>query len=440
MTKIALLMTGSELMAGDILDTNAPFLAQQLKAVGFHIHEKVSVGDSLEQLQTSISRLSAANNVLIINGGLGPTSDDLTAEVLAHSAKQPLITHAKALHHLNQWCSARQFEMSDSQLKQCQLPQTATIFEGSPGSACGFYLTVGTCLVIATPGVPSELKAITTQSILPLLQQRFNTHEFQPWQRFQVFGIGETSIQALIDEQAPTLSQYYEIGYRAQLTQVELKLKRLQTPHTLTDDEYKAQQEKANAQKQRCLNAVSPYIFAEGESSLAVALSKVLKNQSLSLGVAESCTGGLMAKEITSLAGASQCFNGGIVSYSNAVKTSVLGVSQETLNTYGAVSEHTAREMLQGCFTTLACDVAISVTGIAGPSGGSSDKPVGSVYIAYGSRQEQHCLSLCIPFERSAFQQLVCSIGFDCLRRFMLKLPNNTGFTERYQLGKRSTD
>lgn len=434
MPRISLLMTGSEIMAGDIIDTNAPFLAQQLTSIGFHVDEKVSVGDSVKSLTANISRLCAANQVLIINGGLGPTSDDLTAEVLSHVAQCPLEEHQEAKQHIEQWCKVRKFELNKSQLKQCLLPSTANIFKESPGSACGFYLNIGQCLVIATPGVPSELKKITTQAILPLLQQHFALGTQSPWMRYQLFGIGETSIQSLIDQHASQLNTFYDIGYRAQLTQVELKLKRLPSPASQSKDATTEQNSLAEEEKAKCLSAVSHFIFDEGESTLAVALSKALTDKKLSLGLAESCTGGLISKEITALAGASSYFNGAVVSYSNDVKQGVLGVKASTLKQHGAVSEATAREMLQGCFSQLNCSVAISVTGIAGPAGGTNERPVGTVYIAYGSKESQHCIGLCVPFERSAFQNLVCTIALDSLRRFILELPVNQGFTERYKL------
>ncbi|MCK5880497.1 MAG: CinA family nicotinamide mononucleotide deamidase-related protein [Sinobacterium sp.] len=434
MTRIALLMTGSEIMAGDIIDTNAPFIAQQLTSIGFRINEKVSVGDDINSLNTSISRLTQENQVLIINGGLGPTSDDLTALVLSQVSGYPLEENAQARQHIEQWCIERQFEINPSQLKQCLLPSTASIFNDSPGSACGFSLQVGQCLVIATPGVPSELKAITSNAITPLLTQCFQLEQQAPWQRFQLFGIGETSIQALIDSHAPKLSQYFEVGYRAQLTQVELKLRRLPSEPSLSNDAMAQQDADAASAKASCLDAIDHFIFGEGSCNLATALSEALNDKSQTLGLAESCTGGLIAQQITALEGASQYFNGGIVSYSNEVKRSILGVKASTLEQYGAVSEKTALEMLDGCLKQCACDVALSITGIAGPGGGSAEKPVGTVYIAYGSRQQQHCLALCVPFERSSFQALCCAIALDSLRRFVLQLPLNKGFTERYKI------
>lgn len=432
MPRIALLMTGSEIMAGDIVDSNAPYIAQALQTLGLHVDEKVSVGDKISSLSQSITRLANDNQLLFINGGLGPTEDDLTCAALSRVTGHPLAEHSEGKKHIEQWCQQRHVTFTQQQLKQAMLPTDATIFVDSPGSACGFYCTIKGCLVIATPGVPSELKSILQQSILPLLASRFKIKQSRQWQHFQLFGLGESRIENIIHQYSPNLQDYYEVGFRAQMSQVELKLRRLPQSPEENQEALQVLEKEAQKVKRLALDALSEYIFTQGSGSLAQELSFILKKNQLRLGLAESCTGGLIAKEITALAGASSFFQGGIVAYSNDIKSSLLAVSDSTLETQGAVSEACAREMLLGCLAHCHCDVGISVTGVAGPSGGSAEKPAGTVFIAYGSKSTQHCLALCIPFERNAFQSLVCSIALDSLRRFIAGLPINQGLAHRF--------
>jgi len=423
MTKIALLMTGSELLAGDIQDSNSTWLAQTLKDADFHIQQKITVGDDLDAIIQALNFLSQHNDLILMNGGLGPTNDDLTAEALALFSGQPLQRHKQAEQHLMHWCEKRNYPLSDRQLKQCELPEQAQIFSASPGSACAFYIKTEGCTIIATPGVPSELKTIITEQGISFLQKQFGYKTKSHWQRFQCFGLGESNIQQLLDEKCPSLKDYYDIGYRAQSTQVELKLRAL-----------KYECEAALSAKQQCLSLLDDVIFAEGASTHAEALVNALQTQNLSLGLAESCTGGLIASQITAQAGVSNVFMGGIVCYSNSIKHAHLAVPSSILETQGAVSEACAKAMLDGTLAAFNTDLAIAVTGIAGPSGASKDKPLGTVYISFGSNELQHCIKFCIPLARVHFQQVAAALACDLLRRFVLNKPLLGPAIKRYQV------
>ncbi len=417
---LCLLMTGSELMSGDTLDSNSAFLGQVFNEYGIDIIEKVTVGDDEQQLKEQLLRLANSYDVIFMNGGLGPTQDDLSAKILADVCNVPIIRHRKAEEHVLQWCQARGLNVNAANLKQADLPANTTIFSNAPGSAVAFYVELDKALVIATPGVPSELKQITRQDILPFLQQRFALVKNGTWQQYQLFGIGESSLQQLLDEHFPLLKQEYNIGFRANFPYVELKLK----PHQLETDP---------TQLQKLLQHLHEHRIGPSHSTAASALVELLHQHNKTISTAESCTGGLIASQITHIAGCSAVYPGSIVSYSNAIKHRLLNVDEAVLNAHGAVSEPVANAMLQGLLRTMQCDYGIAVSGVAGPEGGSDEKPVGTVWIAWGSAEQQHSVQLLISQPRLQFQQLVSAIALDLVRRQVAGYQQRPHYLSRWQ-------
>lgn len=421
LNKLALLMTGDELIHGQIVDSNGSFFGDFLAQYGLEITEKVTVGDNKEILALQIQRLTSQYDLLIINGGLGPTADDLTASVLAQVSNEALQMHPAAEQHVRKWCESRNLAISKANLKQALLPASATIFPDAPGSACAFYLYVNQCLVIATPGVPSELKHIANKQLGSFLQARFALADYSPWHRYQLFGIGESSLQELIDRQRPALEQYFNIGFRANFPYLELKL------------QCKAA-DGAEHEKAQLLSALEDKLLGSGHFDLASSLVNLLQSNNKTIASAESCTGGLIASEITKIAGSSQVYPGSIISYSNQAKHDLLAVSKQKLAQHGAVSAEVVEAMMQGCFKQFKCDYAIAVSGIAGPGGGSEEKPVGTVFIGYGQRADYHIIQLCIKLPRLQFQQLVCAISLDLLRRKIQGYTLKPRYLSRWQV------
>ena len=408
---VALLLTGSELMSGDILDSNSAMLAHLLSDRGIEVSEKCTLADDKELLIQAIERLSREYRCLIINGGLGPTSDDLTAEALAAASDRALEVNAIADKHVRSWCQKRGHEANTANLKQSILPQDALILTESPGSAVAFYIVHNDCLILATPGVPSELKTIMLRQACQLIQEHLNVAAISLWQRYTLFGMGESQLQQLIDVKLPQLQDYYEIGYRAGLPTLELKLKSRPFKEDIN-----------NAVINKALSILNPYIIGHGAVTLAECVVQLLKDNKQTISFAESCTGGLIASQITGVPGSSSVFPGAIVSYSNAMKVRLLGVDDNLLNTYGAVSEEVANAMHSGVLKIVNSDYAVAVTGVAGPDGGSDEKPVGSVWIAWGSTEQSYCEKLLLKHNRQDFQKLVAAIAFDLIRRQLLKL------------------
>ncbi len=418
--KVALLLTGNELMSGDTVDSNSSRIAIVLGERQIAISKKITVGDDQELLRESLRALCQDAGVVIINGGLGPTEDDLTADVVADVLGERLTDHPKAIKHLEEWCEKRGLELNASNLKQALLPESADIVDNPIGSAVGFAVEIGESLVITTPGVPVELTAM-----LPEIGQRVAQRVGSGTtyiRRLQTFGIGESTIQELVNERNQDWPEGVVLGFRSGLPQLELKLQ--------VDDE--ALLEKRDQAEQLLLELIGDHVIGEDSDQLAMALQRVLVEKRMTLTTAESCTGGLIASLITKEAGSSQVFGAGFVTYANTAKQQVLHVSEETINSHGAVSEGVVRAMLLGALTKANADIGIAVSGVAGPGGGSEDKPVGTVWLAWGTKDKNEAIRLQIPGSRERFQILVAAIGLDLMRRQLLELPPIPHYIKRF--------
>ncbi len=420
--KIQLLLTGNELMAGDIIDSNSAMVAEFLADKGWRIARKVTVGDEPGSLRTEIAAMASAADVLLINGGLGPTVDDLTATVLADVAGEALSEHPKALAHLEDWCAERGIALNAANRKQALLPAGADIIPNTSGSAVGIRMMLGNCLVLATPGVPSELRQMLRRDIMPLLSERFPADHIQT-RRLVTFGIGESTLQQKLDREFPDWPEALELGFRASMPTVEVKLTVRSEADALLLDEWEA----------RLGDFFGEHLLGPAPTSIAASAVAALSREQLRVSCAESCTGGGIAAQLTAIPGASQVFEGGFVTYSNAMKQAMLGVSAQSLADYGAVSESVAREMALGALQRSGADITVAVTGIAGPDGGSADKPVGTVWLAWGSAEQLQSQCLHLPYGREKFQQWVCAIALDLVRRCALGMDSVPRYLERHR-------
>ena len=406
---IHLLLTGDELMSGDTVDSNSAMIAQALSAMGQSVAHKLTLGDDRQRLMAALEQASQTAGVLIMNGGLGPTQDDLTAELVAEAAGVVLVLNADAERHVRNWCAARSIEPNEANLKQAWLPMGAEIIHNPRGSAVGFALEVSGTLILTTPGVPGELKAM-----LPEVCERVKAvtggdaiHRV----RFQTFGIGESTAQALIDADSLNWPEHVVLGFRAGIPQLEIKL-------TATSD---------STDVMRCRETLEQllgdHILGEGDITLAGALQQVLRAQGKKMVAAESCTGGLIAAMMTAEPGSSAVFEAGFVAYANHIKHSVLEVDEAILETEGAVSEPVVRQMLSGALTRSGADIGVAVSGVAGPDGGTAEKPLGTVWLAWGTETNMHAFKTVLPTDRVMFQKLVAAAGLDLIRRQLLGLP-----------------
>ena len=407
--RVQLLLTGNEIMSGDTVDSNSAMIAQRLAQLALSVYRKVTVGDDPELLATEMRLMAADADILIINGGLGPTIDDLTAEILARAAGVELAEHADAITHLEQWCGQRNLELNAANRKQAMLPAGCKLIDNPVGSAVGFEVQLGSCRVLCTPGVPSELAAMLEIIVADLAQ-----HLQRPAQRnilrLQTFGLGESSAQQIISDNIDDWPQDVELGFRAGAPQMEIKL-------TVDSDLALANQQQCRQQLEALFG---DHIIGEGDALLASRVLDLLQQQDKTLTTAESCTGGLIASMLTRIPGSSAGFHGGFVTYANHIKESVLGVEASLLTEHGAVSEEVVVAMAEGALTRANADLAIAVSGVAGPDGGTPDKPVGTVWLAWGSRGQLRTSCLCWPVERSLFQTMIAAAALDMIRRNLL--------------------
>jgi nicotinamide-nucleotide amidase len=407
--KVQLLLTGNEIMSGDTVDSNSALIAQRLGEAGIGVYRKVTVGDDAALLKVELAAMIADADLVVVNGGLGPTIDDLTAEILASVADVPLQEHPTAVAHLHQWCDRRNLQLNAANLKQAMLPAGASIVDNPIGSAVGFEMTLGACRVICTPGVPGELAAML-DGIVADLTAHLQRPTGRNVLRLQTFGLGESTAQQIISDAVPDWPQDVALGFRAGAPQMEVKL-------TIDSASARAAQTRCRDQLQHLFG---DHIIGEGDITLAQRVLQLLRERGASLTTAESCTGGLIASMLTRVPGSSDAFHAGFVTYSNAIKQSVLGVKEETLTSHGAVSEEVAREMAHGALQRADADYAIAVSGIAGPDGGTPEKPVGTVWLAWGDRQTMQARGLHWPVERALFQTMVAAAGLDMIRRQLL--------------------
>ncbi len=415
---IHLLLTGDELMSGDTVDSNSAMIAQALSAMGQSVAHKLTLGDDRQRLVSALEQASRTAGVLIMNGGLGPTQDDLTAELVAEAAGVALVLNADAERHVRNWCAARRIEPNEANLKQAWLPMGAEIIHNPQGSAVGFALVVASTLILTTPGVPGELKAM-----LPEVCDRVKAvtgsdaiHRV----RFQTFGIGESTAQALIDEDSLTWPEDVVLGFRAGIPQLEIKLT------ATSSDSPDVMQCRETLER-----LLGDHILGEGDITLAGALQQVLRSQGKKMVAAESCTGGLIAAMMTAEPGASAVFEVGFVAYANHIKHSVLGVDEAILATEGAVSEPVVRQMLSGALARSGADIGVAVSGVAGPDGGTAEKPLGTVWLAWGTETDMHAFKTVLPTDRAMFQKLVAAAGLDLIRRQLLGLPKLPDYFNR---------
>ena len=368
MTKLQILALGSELLSGHVLESNAHWLEQQLRGRAARVERVTVLPDHFDNIVTSLCESSLACDVLIVCGGLGPTDDDLTREALAKAVGRELVFSPSAWAEIDAFFSARQRAVSPSNRRQAFAPQGARLISNTCGTAPGLDLQMGNCRVFSFPGVPSEFKAMCQSDLLPLFPAQ------EPGPQFKLWGIGESNLMDLLYTHE-VIPQGVEWGTIARAEGV--------TVHFHPDILMHGDGEKI---LEKFSSVCNPYIYTNTNLSPVQLLCGQILQHKLSLGTAESCTGGLLSQWITAEPGSSQFFMGAIVSYSNSIKQNLLRVSPQILEQHGAVSEACACAMAQGALQALDCDVALSITGIAGPSGGTEDKPVGTVFYAVARR------------------------------------------------------
>lgn len=378
MSKLAvceLISVGTEILLGDILNTDAQFLSIELARLGISVIHQSTVGDNRERLLSQLKEAADRSDIIILSGGLGPTPDDLTKEVCCEFFGKKMFLHEPTVEKIKTYFSTKGMEMAQNNLKQAMLPKDCVIFPNDNGTAPGMAIEKDGVHILVLPGPPRELKPMFRNCAVPYLMQ-FSDRIIVS-HNIRTFGIGESlmaeRVNDLFDAENPTVAPYAKDGEA--LLRVTAMARTKEEAENLCKPVI-------NEIKSR----LDGFVYGVDYTCIEEAVIEKLKEKHMKVATAESCTGGLIAKRITDVPGASEVFDCGIISYANEIKHRVLGVSEDDLNKYGAVSEPVARQMAQGALKVSGADIAVSVTGIAGPDSDSTNKPVGLVYIGLADR------------------------------------------------------
>jgi nicotinamide-nucleotide amidase len=365
---------GDELLYGQIMDTNSHWISQELDAVGVRVVRKTTVGDNRKDILTAFEEASKRANLILITGGLGPTQDDLTKPLLAEYFGCEIVEVPEAVAAVSAYFTRRGREMTRLNILQGHLPTCCTYVPNEVGTAPGMWFEQKGCYWMSMPGVPHEMKKLVKDFLLPKLSQVFDLPVIYH-KLIKTAGIGESWLADLIKDWENALPSHIRLAYLPSLGHVKLRL-------TAFGEDKKVLAAAVEQQIQNILPTISNYVYGYNEETLETAVGKLLKNSGKTLALAESCSGGYISHLITTVPGSSNYFRGTVVPYHNDLKQQVLGVSSATLAQHGAVSEETVREMATGVKKLFGSDYGLASSGIAGPDGGTPDKPVGTVWIA----------------------------------------------------------
>ena len=406
MPTIELINTGSELLLGFIVNTHASYMAQKLAALNLEITRQVCVGDDPSALRSAFVDALGRADIILATGGLGPTKDDLTRDIVAELTGRKQLFDAAIMGAIERRFAGRQ--MPESVRVQAMIPEGARVLPNANGTAPGLALEYKGKLIILLPGPPRELKPMFEDEVLPLLRQ-WCPGEARECRTLRVAGLGESVIEEQVIEATRGLEDL-ELGYCARMGEVDVRIITRGAQATA----------RADVAEERIRQKLGVRIFGTATDSMEGVVVRMLTELKQTLATAESCTGGLIANRVTNVSGSSAVFLGGIVAYANAVKIAQAGVNEATLAQHGAVSEAVARELATGARRRLGADFGIGVTGIAGPTGGTPEKPVGLVFYALATPARVVCQRQVFQLDRETFKFIVSQNALDLLRRELL--------------------
>lgn len=376
MIKAAIITIGDEILIGQIVDTNSVSISKYLNAAGITVAEKLSIGDSAEQITQTLQRVMAFADVVIITGGLGPTKDDITKFTLARIFSSSMREDSRVADHVRRLLAARGIEYNELNRSQAMVPERCEVLFNAHGTAPGMWFEGERGeIVVSLPGVPFEMEHLMSEEVMPRLRERLSLHA-NIHRTMITSGLAESILAERISAWEESLPAGVKLAYLPAPNVVRLRL-------SAYDVEGEAQMRQTIEELFGQLYKIIPeYIVGFENASVQELVHNMLIERGQTLATAESCTGGVIASRFTAMAGASAYFMGGVVAYANSVKCDVLGVDAKDLEHYGAVSEQVARQMAEGARAVAKADYAIATTGIAGPTGGSAAKPVGTVWMA----------------------------------------------------------
>lgn len=410
-----ILCVGTEILLGDIVNTNAAYLARELAAIGVTVYHQSVVGDNPARLASELSEVFARSDLAVLTGGLGPTYDDLTKETVARYFGRPMVLDEASLQSIETYFRQTGREMTENNRKQAMMPQGAEVFPNGCGTAPGLALEAGGKTAVLLPGPPEEMRAMYEAQVRPYLERRSGQALFS--RVIHIFGMGESEVEqrlrpVISGMENPTAAPYAKTG------EVQLRV----TARAETREKAQAM---ADPAVERLAAALGEAVYGIDAGSLQAAAVRALQERGLTVATAESCTGGLVSKRITEIPGASEVFHCGVCAYANEIKERLLRVSHALLEAEGAVSAGTAEAMARGVAQLSGAEIGVSTTGIAGPGGGTAEKPVGLVYVGVWSRWHHEVLRLELARgmegDRERIRYLAASHALHALWRTALK-------------------
>jgi nicotinamide-nucleotide amidase len=404
---------GDEILYGQITDTNTKWISENLDKIGIKTKRKSSVGDDRNEILSILNESLQRADIVLITGGLGPTKDDITKKTLADFFDDHLVINPHAEAFVRQFFEKRGREFTEINRQQAAIPSRCTYLHNATGTAPGMWFEKDGKIIVSMPGVPVEMHYLMENEVLPRLKKRFKLPEIIH-QVIRTIGLGESFLAEKISDWEDSLPENLKLAYLPSFGEVKLRI-------TGVDFDYKKLRNQIDDEVKKLVPIINDFIYSTDNENIEEAIGKLLIQKNQKVSVAESCTGGYLSHLFTSIPGSSAYFMGGIVSYSNEAKMEVLKVKQETLTKFGAVSEETVKEMAIGAKNLLKTDYAISTSGIAGPDGGTPEKPVGTVWLAVTDGTETLTKKLTLGNQRLVNIQYSGKAALNLLRSMINK-------------------
>jgi nicotinamide-nucleotide amidase len=410
--KVHLMTVGDEILIGQITDTNSGWMAQQLNLIGARITGVTSVGDDETEIVEALSHALQKADAVLMTGGLGPTKDDITKKALARFFGVEMVFDQPTYERIVRFFEMLGRSSTAAHREQCYMPANAVLLPNKMGTAPGMWFERGSQAVVSMPGVPYEMEYLMEHQVIPRLREFFPSEPIAH-RTILTVGEGESRIAARLEDWEASLPSHIKLAYLPNLGRVRLRL-------TGTGLDEAALQQELDHYAAEAAAMLADVTFGREREQLEALIGQLLRERGLMLGTAESCTGGYLAHLITAIPGSSDYFRGSVIAYSNEIKMKLLGVRPQTLEAYGAVSEQTVREMVSGAVKALDTDVAIAISGVAGPGGGSPEKPVGTIWMAVGDGQQVHARKIQAGKDRLKNIEYAAVLALDYVRRFLL--------------------
>ena len=412
--KAKIITIGDEILIGQIVDTNSAWLGAQLQLLGVEVIEIQSISDQLEHIVQSLTLSFEQADLIIMTGGLGPTKDDITKVAIAKYFGVGMSFHEPTWERIERFFEKLGRSTTPAHRAQCDMPENAEILSNDMGSAPGMLFRKGDKMLLSMPGVPHEMKWIFTNQMLPILQPLL-TEKAIAHRTILTAGEGESRIAARIEDIEAGLPSNVKLAFLPGLAAVRLRLSAQGQQQEIVDQQ-------VEAERVKIANRIPELIFGHDKEVLAVKIGELLQERQMMLGLAESCTGGHLSQLITANSGSSAYYAGGLVTYTNDLKMRLLDVPEAVFKEHGAVSEQCVEAMVQGALNSLQVDVAVAISGIAGPTGGTATKPVGTIWMAVGDKQAIRTQKLSLSKDRRLNIQYASNSALNLLRKFLLAI------------------